>query len=105
MLDLIKMITEGNVKIGITALNNVGVDGSKQLVKELKKSSLKRKNTFIEKSKGIDSEIVIDLLQAANKTDKLKELTPLILKSHTRAIRKYCHDEKLDYNNFIKNFQ
>ncbi len=105
MLDLIKMINEGNMKTGVTALNNIGVDGSKQLVKELKNASLKQKRTFIEKSKGIDSEIVINLLQAANKTDKLEKLTPLILKSHIRAIRKYCQDENLNYNNFIKDFQ
>jgi len=105
ILDLIKVVNEGDSKTGITALNNLGIEGLKQLTKELKKASPKRKNTFIEKSRGITSELVINLLEISKKEEKLKELTPLILKNHTRAIRKHCQDNKLNYSDFIKNYQ
>ncbi len=103
--NLIKIIIEDDVKTGVTAFNNLGKDGLKQLVKELKKASQKRQVTFIEKSRGLKSELVIDILEISNKEDKLKDLTPHIIKNHSRAIRKYCQDSKLNFNDYAKKFQ
>jgi hypothetical protein len=100
--DIITQIVEGNNRIGISALNYLGTASVDGIVKGLGKMTANPRKQFIEKSKGLRAEIVIGILNKVNRSQKLKSLNKLIIKSHTRVIRKYCQDNQIKYNEFAE---
>ena len=100
----INQIIEGNSKIGISSLNYLGALSVDKIVAILGKLTANLRKQFIEKSKGLKSEIVVDILSKTKSSKKLKSLNNVILKNHTRAIRKYCQDHQIKFNEFIQEF-
>jgi hypothetical protein len=100
----INQIIEGNAKIGVSSLNYLGIAGVDMIVTILGKQTANLRKQFIEKSKGLKAEIVVGILNKIKTSKKLKTLKTVIFKNHTRAIRKYCQDNQIKYNEFVKEF-
>ncbi len=100
---LIEFILENNQKIGIACLNNFGEDGKDKIVEVLLDESTKTRKLFIEKSKGLEGELIVALIYAFKKEKKLKSLVNSMFKVHSRSIRKYCQIKNMKYENFMEN--
>ena len=102
--EILDKINKGNHRIGLTALNNLGKDGVKPLVKEITKISAKAKDTFIEKSRSLKPEIVTDLLDTLSNNKKLEKLANKLFKLHSRSIRRFCVETNVNFDNYAKRY-
>jgi len=103
--DSIERINSQENKLGITVLNNIGEVALKPLIRELKKLTNESREQFTLNSKGLDFEILIPLLEKSSKDKKLKDMTSLLIKNHSRTIRKYCQSEKINYSEYVNEYK
>ena len=103
--DIIERISKGNHRLGLTALNNLGKDSVKPLVKELTKLPTKARDTFIEKTRNLKPEIVTDLLDSIYENKKLEKFANKLFRVHSRTIRRFCAEADINYDNYVKKFQ
>ncbi|MCG3221662.1 MAG: HEAT repeat domain-containing protein [Candidatus Heimdallarchaeota archaeon] len=100
--ETINQIVEGNARIGVSSLNYLGANSVDSIVKELGKMAANPRKLFIEKSKGLRAELVVGILNKIKNSKKLKSINKLIVKSHTRVIRRYCQDNHIKYSEFTE---
>ena len=102
---MIQLILEDNQKIGIPGLNNFGKDGVEKIVEVLLEAPVKTRKLFVEKSKGLEGELIVALISALNKEKKLKSLINPMLKVHNRSLRKYCQTINIKLEDFIQDYK
>ena len=64
----------------------------------------KERKALVENMKGLGSEVVVELMKSAQKSSKIKTINPILLKNHTKQVRKYCQQNNIKFADFIFDF-
>ncbi|MCK4845398.1 MAG: hypothetical protein KAS95_06980, partial [Candidatus Heimdallarchaeota archaeon] len=100
MKNYIDIVLNEEAKIGIRMINNVGKSGVISLINNLEQYSKSDINLFIEKSRGMSRELVLEIMKEISKDSKLRSFNKKIDKIHGKRVKKLFSNVK-DYNKLL----
>lgn len=100
MKNYIDIVLNEEAKIGIRMINNVGKSGVISLINNLEQYSKSDINLFIEKSRGMSRELILEMMKEISKNSKLRSFNEKIDKIHGKRVKKLFSNIK-DYNKLL----